>query len=299
MIWVRTGVRPEEVRQQRQHVLFVEGTEESVDPLVLGELFQQHISIQTLGPSYSVRSVAEALFPHHPTYYFLIDRDHHDDEFVRKCWDNFPDPETHNLLVWRRREIENYFLDPEYLRGCGYCCVDLGKLKRKILDCANRRLFLDAANHVVVSIREELKRNWITKFTNPDDFPNKKAALEMLKNVSEFGKYKGDVAMKVSPAEVQERFNHCVEDMMGGNKKLSFGNGKWIDRVQGKKILAEVINSNCFRVEDANKKPVMGKAKINEVVKALLKNGNYQPDDFVALRKLIYKRIGEMSPQAI
>jgi len=74
------------------------------------------IRIRPLGPSYSVKSVAEALHPFHPTYYFLIDRDyHHNDDFVGRCWDNFPDPATHNLLVWRYREIENYFLEPDYL----------------------------------------------------------------------------------------------------------------------------------------------------------------------------------------
>ncbi len=116
MIGVKRGIRPEEVRLQGQHVLFVEGEGgDSVDPTVLNELFEQRIRIEPLGSSYFVRSVAEALFSCHPTYYFLIDRDHYADEYVDRCWNSFPDPEKHNLLVWRRREIENYFLEPEYL----------------------------------------------------------------------------------------------------------------------------------------------------------------------------------------
>ena len=88
-IEVRKGIRSEEVRLQGQHVLFVEGGKESVDPKVLNELFFNEIRIEPLGPSFSVRSVAEALQPYHPTYYFLIDRDQYDDSFIDKCWNNF------------------------------------------------------------------------------------------------------------------------------------------------------------------------------------------------------------------
>ena len=120
-IEVRRGIRSEEVRHHGQHVLFVEGDKGSVDPEVLNKLFSNKISIEPLGPSSSVKSVAKALQTYHPTYYFLIDRDHYDDSFVEKCWDDFPDPKTNNLLIWRRREIENYFLDPDYLSRSDFC----------------------------------------------------------------------------------------------------------------------------------------------------------------------------------
>ena len=62
MLKVKTGIRPEEVRGQVQHILFVEGSDnKSVDPKVLNELFSNGVRIEPLGPSYSVRSVAEAL----------------------------------------------------------------------------------------------------------------------------------------------------------------------------------------------------------------------------------------------
>lgn len=154
---VNKGIRAEEVRLQGQHVLFVEGSdEESVDPKVLNELFSNRIRIEPLGPSFSVRSVAEALQPYHPTYYFLIDRDHYDDSFIDKCWSNFPNPATNNLLVWRRREIENYFLDPEYLLQSKFCKVSQVHLENSILQFANDRLFLDIANHVIIHIREDM-----------------------------------------------------------------------------------------------------------------------------------------------
>jgi hypothetical protein len=69
MIEAATDIRAEEIRFQGQHVLFVEGKDEdAIDPKVLGELFGQTIRIEPMGPSFYVKSVAEALFPNHPTY---------------------------------------------------------------------------------------------------------------------------------------------------------------------------------------------------------------------------------------
>jgi hypothetical protein len=185
MVSVKRNIRPEEVRHRAQHVLFAEGKDKNaVDPKVLGALFDiGNIRIEPLGPSFSVRSVAEALYSYHPTYYFLIDRDHHTDEFVEQCWSNFPDPDKNNLLVWRKREIENYFLDPAYLFHSGYCEVSQQEMENRILAFARTRLYLDAANYVVISIREELKRNWINKFSNPADFPSRDKALAKLINI--------------------------------------------------------------------------------------------------------------------
>jgi len=289
MISVKTGIRAEEVRLQSQHVLFVEGKDKnSVDPKVLNELFDHSIKIEPLGPSFSVRSVAEALFSYHPTYYFLIDRDHHDNDFIDHCWGNFPDPDTHNLLVWRRREIENYFLEPAYLFQSKFCRVSQDELERKILQCANERLFLDAANHVVTSIREELKRNWIQKFSNPAEFSTKETALEKLKTANEFDQHRTNVDQKVSADAVERRFHEYLEIMTGAKEQLAFGDGEWLNMIQGKKVLAQVINSGCFQVQAADGIALSGREKINEIVKDLLKkDASIQPDDFVALKQLI------------
>lgn len=293
MISVKTGIRAEEVRLQSQHVLFVEGRDrDSVDPKVLDELFERSIRIEPLGPSYSVRSVAEALVSYHPTYYFLIDRDHHDNDFIDHCWGNFPDPTTHNLLVWRRREIENYFLESEYLFQSKFCRVSQDELERKVLQCASKRLFLDAANHVVTSIREELKRNWIQKFSNPAEFSSKETALQKLKSANEFDQHRTNVDQKVSADEVERRFHEYLGIMTGRQAQLAFGVGDWLHMVHGKKILAQVVNSSCFQVKATDGTPVTGPKKINEVVKDLLKKDpSIQPADFIALKQLIDTRV--------
>ena len=291
MVSTKTGIRPEEVRFRGQHVLFVEGNEESIDSKVLNELFEDGIRIEPLGPSSSIRSVARALSRYHPTYYFLIDRDHHKDDFVERCWNNFPDPMTPNLLVWRRREIENYFLDPTYLLQSRFCQASQDELEEKILEYVKERLFLDAANHVVISIRENLKRDWIVKFLNPMDFSTKEKALQKLRDAEEFGQHRSDVDQKVSAAEVERRFHERVELMTGGQSPLIFGTGEWLYMVQGKRVLAQVINSGCFSVPGADGTALEGREKTNEIVKNLLKEASVHPDDFVTLRRLIATRM--------
>ena len=297
MIAVKKEIRSEEVRLDSQHVLFVEGTDRnSVDPNVLYELFESNIQIEPLGPSFWVRSVAEALYTHHPTYYFLIDRDHQNDDFIERCWRNFPDPDTHNLLIWRWREIENYFLVPDYLCQSRYCQVSQGELEQKILQFANERLFLDVANQVITSIREELKRTWIEHFSNPAQFSSKEEALEKLKDANEFDQHRTDVTQKVSVNEIELRFHDYLNGMTGAQSQLVLGHGNWLEMIKGKKVLAKVVNSGDVNVPTTDRKALQGRAKLNEVVKDLLrKDESIQPNDFVILKQLINERINRMS----
>ena len=295
MIEATTGIRPEEIRQSGQHVLFVEGRgSESFDIMVLGELFEDKISIEPLGPSYSVKSVAEALHPFHQSYYFIIDRDHHhDDSYISNCWDNFPNPDTHNLLIWKQREIENYFLEPEYLVHSNFLGVSKKALEDKIRQFCQDRLYLDAANYVVVSIREELKKNWIHVFKNPADFNTRDNALAKLKSTGEYKAFRKDVSEKIDPDKIEQRFNEFLQKMTDGTDPLEYGNGRWLEMIQGKKVFSQVVNSNCFRVENAVGNLLHGQEKINQVVKNLLrKEVTIQPDDFRKLKVLIKDRIG-------
>ena len=295
---VHPVTRPEEVRFGAQHVLYVEGDKNSLDIKILSRLFSDlppqigSLQIEPLGPSFSIKSVAQALYSYHPTYYFLIDRDHRDIECVNRCWRNFPAPDTYNLLIWRKREIENYFLEPSYLVQSRFCQVEQGDLEQKILQSATKRLFLDVANHVIISIREELKENWIENFSNPDDFSSKEIALEKLKHASEFARHRTNVEQKVSVEEVEHRFGERLEAMTDGRDQLAFGVGDWLAMVQGKKVFAEVVNSECFRVQDAEGAVLQGKQKVNEIVKELLKASKVLPADFVELKQLITERIG-------
>ena len=80
--------------------------------------------------------------------------------------------------------------------------------------------------------------------------------------------------------------------MTNGSEQLEFGKGKWLEMTQGKKVLSQVINSDCFRVVDLEGSILQGKDKINQVAKNLLrKEIAKQPDDFRQLKTLVQDRL--------
>ena len=158
---ITTGTAPSGVLQSAQHILFVEGaTKEGLDVNVLEELVGPKLRVEPLGPSYSVRSVATALHPFHPHYWFVIDRDDWDDATIEKSWQTFPDPQKHNLLIWRRKELESYFLEPDWVCQSRYVRKDLDPdaLKTWLAAEATKVLWLEAANRVLIAKRTAVKQ---------------------------------------------------------------------------------------------------------------------------------------------
>ena len=299
MIGVRTPVGPDEVRFDARHVLFVEGRgDDAVDPTVLRELLGNRLRIEPLGASFSVTSVAEALHPFHPNYYFLVDRDHRSYEFVEQCWNNFPEAGKRNLLVWRRREIENYFLDPDYLARSKYLVGGSRDLRESILDRAQRRLYLDAANCVVVTVREVLKQNRVQMFTDPDQFSTRDRALQTLSDAHLSEPYRGVIRENLSNESIERAFLDTLRTMTGEttetspSDRLRFCTGKWIEMMKGKKLLSEILSSNLFRVEDREGNVVSGRQERNEITRDLLqRDESIQPLDFVELKRIINTRV--------
>ncbi|MCX7047681.1 MAG: hypothetical protein NTX50_19625 [Candidatus Sumerlaeota bacterium] len=285
-------LRTEQIRRKARHVLFVEGEgPNSVDIQVLDLLLRPSISVEPLGSSFHIRSAAQALYRYHPDYYFLIDRDHYEDEFVEKCWDNFPAPETPNLLIWRKREIENYFLASDYLLQSKYCVAGEQKLRSVITKHASARLFLDTANQVIIEIRERLKQNWIQLFENPAQFKTKNEALSLLTRRPEWEHFQSRVSQSLIEKNISTRFEELLEEWSGGLDRLEFGTGQWIERLRGRMILSSVIHE-CFQVRDAKGSLIQGEDKLNAVVKDLARLPLTKlPDDFQLLHKIIMDRI--------
>ena len=299
MIGVRSPVGPDEVRFDAGHVLFVEGRgDDAIDPTVLRVLLGDQLRIEPLGASFSVTSVAEALHQFHPNYYFLVDRDHHDYDFVEQCWSNFPEAGKRNLLVWRQREIENYFLDPDYLARSKYLLADARVLRESILQRAQRRLYLEAANCVIVSVRETLKQNRIKMFRDPEQFSTRDQALQALSDAHLSELYQDVVSQNVSNESIERAFLGTLRRMTGETTensqrdRLRFGTGKWIEMMRGKKLLAEILSSNLFRVEDRDGNIIAGAQERNEITRDLLqRNEAVQPRDFSELKRIIKRRI--------
>ena len=297
MLSIRRGVRPEEVREGGEHVLFVEGSEDgSLDLAVLRALLRRTLRIETMGPSYSVRSAAQALARHHPRYYFLIDRDHYNDDFVETCWGSFPNPSTDNLLVWRRREIENYFLDPPFLLESAYCVSSEAELTATLVRAAQERLFLDVANHVISSVREEQKATWIEHFSNPAEFASKGEAVHRLTSAREFSDRSQAVSSTVSNEELRDRFEAGLRMMTGDGEELAYGRGRWVEMIRGKKVLPQLVNSQGFDVMNAEGQRLTGRDKTYEVVRELaVKAVKHRPTDLGELQQLIESRVSRVA----
>jgi hypothetical protein len=287
---VKTEVRSGEIR--RVHTLFVEGTypEEGIDPVILKELFDERVQVYSLGGAHHIESAAQALSKHHPDYYFLIDRDHRDDEFVDNCWNNFPHPEKANLLVWRKREIENYFIDPDYLSKSNYLKKN-ADIASEIRKFCNHRLFLDIVNRVIVSIREDHKSEWIKCWSNPSEFKNYEEAEAKLVSMNQFHDHACRVTENVQDSKLKGMLRQEYERFSGNEYPLQYGKGDWLNLVSGKEILNQAI-TQCFDVKDQRGNTLQGKDKSKEVVRQLIRLGaSEQPQDFQDLRKLIMSRI--------
>ena len=295
MIKVLKNPYPRDVLQNSKHVLFVEGkNDESFDPVVLSEFLPAEINVKALEAASSIRNVAYALHHYHPSYYFLIDRDFHfSDLDVENHWKKFPSKETYNLLIWKRKEIENYFLDPQYLANSEYCKVPSEVLEKKILQLAEKRLNIDAANHVIISVREKIKKSGINKLPHKDCFLDRESTRQGL--LEELGKYipLNDKLIKddLSVDKITERFYETLKSMKDG-PKLRFSKGDWLQKIEGSKILTNIVNSSYFKVLSLEKKFLQGKEKRKEVIRKLLKNNTLlQPEDFNALQNLINNKI--------
>ena len=291
MTVIRQGAEAEEVRQSAKYTFFVEGKDDNtIDPQVLTDLLHpMPIQIKAMGPSSYIRSVAEALHKHHPYYFFLIDRDHHDNDSVEKCWQQFPSENTCNLLIWRRKELENYFLLPEYLEKSQWLTYSKNKLKEKIRLLASERIFLDAANMVIVDCREKMKKNWVTSFKDSDRerFRTKEEALQQLLQKEDFAHKNKDVSNKLHQDFLVGCFEEAINNLFGGQSELIFGYGTWLEMVSGKSLLPTLI-STCFRVKDLKGRTLQGNERLMVIVKELLKLPiKEQPDDFRELHRLI------------
>lgn len=287
-------------RQSARHTLFVEGSKSSIDPQVLKTFFNEqgiNIRVEPLAQSSNLRTVAKALYSYHPDYYFLIDRDHRDDEEVESCWKNFPSENTHNLLIWRLREIENYFLIPEYLARSPHCQCSLEILQQCIRETASKRVFLDIANRVILQLRAELKEDWIEPFkaTGTTEFSGRDEALAKLMEKHEAAKQmSGNVLEKLGKSSVTDYFNKTIDDFFGDDRsELEFGYGSWLKMIRGKYVLRVVIDKH-FRIKDATGRYLQGDERCMEVVKSLLKLPlEDQPSDFKELYKLILARVSK------
>lgn len=288
---VTTGGPASAVNQGARHLLYVEGNDDGLDVKVLRELLGAMIHVNPLGGCQSLKAVAQALYPYHKDWWFIIDRDHHDDNTVEASWKSFPDPSKHNLLIWRRKELENYLLEPAWLVRCRWIRPghDQAKLQDMICDAATKRLWLEAANLVLRAVREEVKGKKTELLTTAELGGDDEAhALSAMKASALLGALRGAAGVDLSDAALAQRLTEEAERLSGGQLPLRWDVGRWRDLMPGKELVNEVLRA--FNVRDNTKKQVQGREALKAIAQDLFQNHpDGAPDDLLALRNILGK----------
>lgn len=290
MVTVRTGASPQDVLQGAKHVLFVEGTKDGLDVAVLDKLLSPKLRVEPLGPSFSVRSVATALRQFHPEYWFVIDRDDWDDESVEASWRHFPDPAHDNLLIWRKKELESYFLEPDWACRSRYLALSAScdALKAWLAAEADHLLLLEAANRVLVKARNFIKHGHAPLLTVGEiEGCTKEQVILKLLDSPMLGELAASMAIELSEARVRNAFEDQVQLLSGGCLPLVWGMGRWRDLVSGKRLFRSMVN-RWFEVPDLQKG---GKSRLTGrdaeravAVDLLLHHPDVMPADFSELK---------------
>ncbi|TVQ58622.1 MAG: hypothetical protein EA366_06375 [Spirulina sp. DLM2.Bin59] len=291
------GVNATRVNQDARHKLFVEGKDnQEIDPIVIKELLHNNgltaVGVSTMGGCDNVRSAAQALIKEYPSYYFLIDRDDQDQETVDKSWQDFPDLDNYNMLIWHKRELENYFIDPDYIENSSFQKREIN-IRQRILNECNSRIFLDAANLTLYSISRELRKPLpIRHFRNPDKFRDQNAGeLELSGLAVAMNERKISVASLLEQNAVKQRYIEFIQELSGGRIPLQYGSGSWLERMSGKEVF-RVIANQCFEVKNAQGQSVVGKDKNKEIAKELARLPlEQQPSDFQGLINLLKSKV--------
>jgi hypothetical protein len=188
-IKVTTHRESKEFAKTSSSVLFVEGGgTDRFDVNVMESLFDGKIKIEPLGPADGVRFVSQAFQRSYPYYFFLVDRDTCNDQEVARSWETFGTENGNNLLILHKREIENYFLEPDFLCLSQYLCPSKNvktEITNKIIRFAQERLFVDALNFIIISCREKLKKTCI-KIAKLSNIKTEKDALQKIEQIKKF-----------------------------------------------------------------------------------------------------------------
>lgn len=293
---IQTGVSASSVLRGANHVVFVEGSDDDAfDPTVIRELLRANnlksVEVRAFGPCDNVFQAAKAMAWKHPTYYFLADRDAHESAYVERGWAEFPIPNTYNLIHWRKRELENYFIEPSYIEKSEWLIKTPEELRAIVLAEARRRLFIEASNIVLLKIRTGVLIPPTAWFKQVERFTNRADALTELQNAPALSTRETELSALFAAQYREQMFDEALFDLTGGKTQLEYGAGTWLERLSGKEIFRSVAGS-LFRVQDASGTIIQGIEQNNEVAKGLLKLPmSEQPADFQQLIQLLNSKI--------
>lgn len=168
-------------------------------------------------------------------------------------------------------------------------------LIKKIEKAAEKRVYFDAANLVVIGLREGQKQTWIKAFPKCTGFENRSKGLEMLLGCPELLCRAEAVGRDLKPAEIKQRYESEVDDLLGKEASPRYGFGSWLSRMSGKGFLKEVLKG-CVKVVNTEKKTVQGSGALQMVARELVSRGlSCQPSGFQELHRLLATKVPKVS----
>lgn len=243
------GVSQYRVNGEARRKLFVEG---ELDKAVMHTLLRDVLDVAPLNGAKNLRSAAEAFRDNKPGYYFLIDRDHLSDEMVEDAWRKFLAGNS-NVVYWRRKEIENYFLEPALLAqsskikaGCNESTI-----QKSILGFADSHKYFFAANRAYSRAKAKFYNNGLQDCIpyNNEYIDAEQAVLQALKDIN-FNETLDNIRAATEWANIYRIYKEEIVKYAGTEDaaNLEWGRGEWRNLMPGKRILNLLIcNSGCFQ----------------------------------------------------
>ena len=224
--------------------------------------------------------------------YFIIDRVDRADNEVNECWENGIFTKENNKLIWRRNELENYFIEPNFLIQSKYWNpkkIEEDLIKDLIKE-AQKRIYFDAANLVIKKLIRYLEYTEISKFKfNEINFSSEESAENILISNPIYNGEQEDHNKLFTANWLREQYHSFLEIFFGSNtsRKIEMGQGKWLERMFGKELMNSIINHRYFIVKGTTGKNITGENLRKRVTRALVKNIidiKKPPQDLLLLR---------------
>lgn len=281
------AVRRGGTRGALRPVLFVEGTLDRAFCQALLAKRGPSIPVAELGPSGTIRAAARALRDAHPEYAFVIDRDENDDAVVERSWRLFPDPQQSNILIWRKRELENYLVEPSYLAKITDWKAR-ASVEQRLLKAASLRVWLDAANLVIAEARGAMGENWIRLLKHSQELSSRDGVRSELLAMKAWCIPSARSRRLLDRGRLEQRFEQIADEMLGGAAQPVLDVGGWQDLMCGKELFKQVVNQ-CFDVRGSRDGArLTGDEAEIEVAKALARlDLAEQPDDIRELVEML------------
>lgn len=279
------------------YTLFVEGSKDSIDVEIMRRILNGiGIYVLPLGSSSNLRSLAEKLSDSNRNICFLIDRDHRSIDYVTDLRSKFSNGTT-NLIIWKKREFENHFIDAEFLSKSQYA-KDKKGIEDFILEEAQKRIFLDAVDFAFFALGQEFLNNRgylsakkvLSDKFNTETITTADMAISQMRS-ADFSAFATSIENLIKVENLISEFKSQLVRISCNHDNLSYKDKSWMENMRGKKILNSVINSKNFSFKGQRSKFLKSEKKEIEVVWEIMsRNENDIPADIMEVAEMIENR---------